>query len=490
MSILIANVGNRDLLLNIGSKDAPRYVTVEKGEKARLDTKELKRVLIEEWGKLGNSQEPPCGRVFSTRSFGATVHDLVDCVEDRLLMPILGPVLTKCGDGVERVVLICTAQDDQKSGGHSEWDTYECARVMQHLLEKRRLSVLLRRVRKNPSGHDHAFQMIDNLLNDPAAEVGDTDEVYAAIRGGIPALNSALAQHVIARFGPRAHLVEVDEPPDIEQRKAGVVGQARLVDTWPIRRQQLIRQARVLLDRFDFEGARLLLEHEGVDDKTVLVYLRHGHARQNLDMAAAAEFNEGIPEDWRCDPAVEWSSQRLRDVADAAGIAYDRADYLTYLALVSTFRENLLRVALFASGWQLGGLYKIPETSLGARLVSCLQRTPCQRLTENNVAYWVANVPFLVAVTRHKLRSRATDLVACVEKLQQAGKLRNETLHNMRGVAKKQVDTAMDAETFLALAAAALQTIAGLDGQRPPICVIHAIRGEVLERLTRHRPGA
>jgi hypothetical protein len=430
----VANVGNRDVTLNIGSEQAPFYLAFDKGDEGAGLRKYLN-----------------CAGE-GARALAAHVRAHLTELRPRLAFPILGQALALAlaeASAVDLVVLIATDQPES-AGPHRAADTVETAGLLQACLAglhgDRVGRIVLHTASVNPSLHDVAFDTVGEALRQHLPP-SDAQQIYISVKGGVPAMNAALREQGVGLYGPRLHLIDVQEP-DQEARLAGRPGTASFRSTWAFRREGILRMARVLLARHDYEGLRLLLEAEVVPDPTIHAFLRHAHARLNLDFAGAdaalEAFRVGRAQQWRLTVRDAYSRQRLLDVAWAARASLGRQDFVGFLARVATFCENCQRQLVFTLTDLRMKRYLTPRHvhDRGLRVFLEEYRPGVLRtdrdLYTSIVTWWLggpghgAPAAKGVQVVRERIRQ-----------LRPLEDLRNEMLHSMHGVSREDIEEAL-----------------------------------------------
>lgn len=338
-SLFVANVGNRDVVLNLLG-EGQLYASFDKGEDGDAVAKEL-------------GCEP------GTRAIAAYLRQNLERYLPRLRLPILLPGLTAAfqqAGSIDLLVLLATDQDSAPQE-HRMWDTIESARLIQGILETdpqyaelgiKQIEVLP--IQGNPSNYEYAYKVVGQHLGQINSQFAPPQWVFAASKGGVPALNAALRSHTVDIYGAKAVLVETDEPTK-EQRQIGQVGTAKRMDSWPFRKSAFLRVLSSLLERYDYVGVGQLLESERITDPTVWAYIRHAQARFNLNFfgakAALEGYHSGKANHWRISTDYNWQRQRLRELAWVAGILHERGDYVGFITRIASMCEVARRQAVY-----------------------------------------------------------------------------------------------------------------------------------------------
>ena len=340
MNVFLANVGNRDIALKV---EGTAFVMFSKGNDG----------VNGEFGVARDDLPKDIRTAEGTRDLSKAVLDSFCRHKKDLCFPIIKPALTavqkKVGQ-IDKIVLFATDQP-KETDEHHLWDTIESAKLLKVLISTEFpciKDIKVVPVEFNPSLHDKAYKFIGEQLETKLG-IDKNDQVFASIKGGIPAMNSALRERTIQYFGPRAWLVETDEPA-LDERWDGKEGDSRILSSWPFRRQGVLRLLEDFLKRHDYSAALQLLEAEAVDILWVKPYLQHALARTNLDFLGASQCPKDKPEPpdcakkWKNSAEDEWGLQRLDDLAHSAQITLERHDYVGFLYRVTTFSESCLRI--------------------------------------------------------------------------------------------------------------------------------------------------
>ncbi|GIX07832.1 MAG: hypothetical protein KatS3mg115_2235 [Candidatus Poribacteria bacterium] len=435
--VFIANLGNRDIALNVGDEDSPRWLAFGKDQEGE----EVRKYLGLEQG--------------GTRGIAAQLRRNPPRPE-RLRLPILEPalqlVLEQFGRIAQLVLIGTSNPPDERS--HSLWDTIESAHLIkEHILFHRFRSDEIEAVEVieylgNPSSFEDAVSFFSEFLGARASAFG---RAVASIRGGTPALNQALSTQLVALYGPKAALVETTEPPP-EARVKGELGAARFVDTWPLRRNAILRALRALIQRHDYSGALKLLDDEEIETSTtekIRALLGHGQARLNLDFSQAFEALEGlqgVPEiDSLRESAGEdyaWTSVRLRDIERSARVQWERSDWIGFVTRVAMFCETCCRQLV----WHLtgfkpqGGQVFVQDLSryLGRRGVKSLLEDLSLKDDANSIPITRKTLDALIQIGKigesSERAKTAREITDFLQELKAVEELRHRALHDLRGI--------------------------------------------------------
>lgn len=386
-------------------------------------------------------------------------------------------------------MLLFATDQPSSAGPHRDWDTIESAKLIESLLPTlfgdQLETIMTVPVQFNASEHDRAYDFIGTTLDREVQR--DASSVFASIKGGIPAMNAALRERIVQRFGPHALLIEIDEPPEGE-RWTGNEGSARIINSWPFRRDGVLRLLENLLTRYDYGGALRLIELEGIQASEAKVFLQHALARINLDFKGASACLKGMagtPHQWKILAEDAWGLQRLADLTCTAQTALEREDYAGFLSRVATFCENCRRLLcwiLTGIKAESGGLAFSEVAKVDRFLADYLVLRKLTRLNKEPARpVWRVDRDFFSAAIEWGVSHKHTAEKPSVDKIRQdLGKLRglerlrNDVEHLMQGVSRDDIEAELpDAlHVFAPLTEEILKTIAGVQriatGTNPP----------------------
>jgi len=405
MNIFLANVGNRDLAYNLS---ALFYVCFEKK--------------CEYWEDIKKELEL-CG--IGMRIATQKINTNYEHYKDKLVAPILSPSIDFVFTQVEKidsVVLFVTdnPQEDQKNW---IWDTIETGKLLEKILRSNDdLSRKIKSIKivkaevENPNDYDAAYIFISNKLN--ALFKGKVDNIFTAISGGIPAMNSALRSYTIERFGIKTHLIQKDEPFERE-KEAGIHGQAKKINSWTFRKTIISRLVENLLQRYDYEGILELLKSESINDVLLDKLCAHGKARLNFDFNGAKAILAGIKSTNQ--PLINLKNsvsnpsylQRAAEIAFIAQILLSRGDFSGFLTRTASFRELVVNIIA-----DTGGI------SFPKGFVSFAKKLEQIEKTANAMPY--SNKNNKIHSTLQKISQKSVLTALC--------ELRNDNIHSFRGI--------------------------------------------------------
>lgn len=222
-ALLIVNVGNRDLMLD-GAKIEP------------------------------------------ARTRGAEIHGRLAEFRERLGAPILEPIIREVLLDEPRsldICLLCTDQPEGTPDQHRSRDTVEFGEIL-----VRRLPELFSDAgvainpyvavvgAARPNVYDEALPWIDAAVEAAARETSAPRRVYLGLSGGIPAMNTGLLLRSLHRFKGVLDVFYSDEGSRRAVRQ-------RIVGT--LSRVERLTEARVFVERCEFDHARMTLESAGFE---------------------------------------------------------------------------------------------------------------------------------------------------------------------------------------------------------------------------------
>jgi ElaB/YqjD/DUF883 family membrane-anchored ribosome-binding protein len=357
MRLFIANVGARDLQVKINGRLYSLDVRPYEKEKAQV----LKDFL----SRFFNQQTPnQLGvRVLGEWLLKQNQGIFQKFLEEVVACPILEPALDLAlGEAktLDVVYLLGTDQPDDAPANLRANDTYWAAEIIKQWLyqcyknrEKLGQVCVLKISGIVPVLWDKAYQLIASLkvVVDENQEVElrellqQSQEVFAEISGGIPALNFALHQVVLNVCSRKARIVQVLEGE----------GRAHLLKIQVFWGDRLIRQLETLLKSYDYKAAIDLLENEIPKDQQTeqiqkaIAALRHADARLNFDFQQAlraieAYINEEPFQGWYNSANHQTFADRVREALECLEIFRRSSRLITFIALADGIVEGLTRL--------------------------------------------------------------------------------------------------------------------------------------------------
>jgi ElaB/YqjD/DUF883 family membrane-anchored ribosome-binding protein len=356
MRLFIANVGARDLQVKINGRLYSLDVRPYEKEKAQV----LKDFL----SRFFNQQTPnQLGvRVLGEWLLKQNQGIFQKFLEEVVACPILEPALDLALGEAQTldVYLLGTDQPDNAPANLRANDTYWAAEIIKQWLyqcyknrEKLGQVCVLKISGIVPVLWDKAYQLIASLkvVVDENQEVElrellqQSQEVFAEISGGIPALNFALHQVVLNVCSRKARIVQVLEGE----------GRAHLLKIQVFWGDRLIRQLETLLKSYDYKAAIDLLENEIPKDQQTeqiqkaIAALRHADARLNFDFQQAlraieAYINEEPFQGWYNSANHQTFADRVREALECLEIFRRSSRLITFIALADGIVEGLTRL--------------------------------------------------------------------------------------------------------------------------------------------------
>jgi hypothetical protein len=327
-------------------------------------------------------------------------------LEEVVACPILEPALDLALDKAKTldvVYLLGTDQPDDAPANLRANDTYWAAEIIKQWLcqyYKNKNGKILRQVCVLkvsdivPARWDEAYQLIARLkvAVDENQEVElrellqQSQEVFAEISGGIPALNFALHQVVLNVCGRKARIIQVLEKPGQPEK-----GEPCLLDIQVFWGDRLIRQLETLLKSYDYKAAIDLLENEIPEDQRTeqiqkaIAALRHADARLNFDFQkalTAIEYYKNVDpfQDWYNSANHQTFADRVREALGCLEIFRRSHRLIAFIALADGIVEGLARLAAETLVPKLRKIYRrdnkpIPNPFVPRRYVR-LERLP------------------------------------------------------------------------------------------------------------------
>ena len=434
MNVFIANVGEQDVWLNTSAGPTPTFFAFDPRGGAPQ---------VREYLNLSNTA--------GARAIASEISTKLPFLRDRIILPILIPAIEevlKRMQTIDRLILVGT---DQPVG--SEFhprDTIESAKLIYTLVTDK-FGSAIKCVESpipcpvNPSRQDEANEFLRRLLLTEVAPARDLS-IFASVKGGVPALNASLRQHVANIYGGQGHLVETEEPA--HGSRNGATGVARLVSTWVIRRDAVIRLIREALNADNYEGATSIIASEGVADTVILNVLRHAHNRQNLNFFAAAQDLKsltGQPNVWatsarNADDDLVW---RLAEIFQTLLTCLHRGDYVGFLSRLESFVENGRRVACqLLSGMEINGATISVNRleSVNLQLAKELTKRIPSKGGQWKVGYTFYRTLMEVAGKLNGRQKEVNNLNGHLRGLQRLERLRHQVLHELAPISKHSLD--------------------------------------------------
>jgi len=379
MRLFIANVGARDLQVKINGRLYSLDVRPHEKEKAQVLEGFLSRSFNQTPDQLGVRV---LGKwlLKQKESQQEKFQQFLEAVACPILEPALDLALDKAKT-LDVVYLLGTDQPDDAPANLRANDTYWAAEIIKQWLcqyYKNKNGKILRQVCVLkvsdivPARWDEAYQLIASLkvAVDENQEVElrellqQSQEVFAEISGGIPALNFALHQVVLNVCGRKARIIQVLEKPGQPEK-----GEPCLLDIQVFWGDRLIRQLHTLLGSYDYKAAEKLLESEIPKDQQTkqiqkaIAALRHADARLNFDfqkaLTAIEDYKNVDPfQDWYNSANHQTFADRVREALGCLEIFRRSHRLIAFIALADGIVEGLARLAAETLVPKLRGIYR------------------------------------------------------------------------------------------------------------------------------------
>jgi hypothetical protein len=375
MRLFIANVGARDLQVKINDRLYSLDVRPHEQEKAQV---------LEGFLSGSFNQTPD---QLGVRALGKWLLQQKESQQEKfqqflkevVACPILEPALDLAlGEAktLDVVYLLGTDQPDDAPANLRANDTYWAAEIIKQWLcqyyenyyenrEKLGQVCVLKISDIVPARWDEAYQLIASLkvaVDGNQVELRkllqESQEVFAEISGGIPALNFALHQVVLNVCGRKARIIQVLEGE----------GRAHLLKIQVFWGDRLIRQLHTLLGSYDYKAATDLLENEIPEDQRTeeiqkaIAALRHADARLNFDFQkalTAIEYYKNVDpfQDWYNSANHQTFADRVREALGCLEIFCRSHRLIAFIALADGIVEGLARLAAETLVPKLRGIY-------------------------------------------------------------------------------------------------------------------------------------
>ena len=440
------------------------------------------------------------------RALALRVMQQFEELRDSILLPILQPAIAavlKQVHQIDRLLLVGTDQSPDAGEFHRR-DTIESARFIAQVLHTRFPSVLKTieeplscRV-DNPSRQEAASDFMRQLLLQHVPRQPDLC-IFASVRGGLPALNASLRQHIANIYGGQGFLVETAEP--VGGSRGGQTGHARILSTWPLRCDAVVRLVQQALEGDNYLGALAILTSEGITDPFLVGALKHAHRRQNLDFAAAVKELHGL-----AGPATPWAEsaaradedafQRLAEVCQTAVSCLDSGDYIGFLTRLEAFAENARRVACeLLIGVQFGGAWLTVQAlrEVNSPVAEALE----SRLSPHQGRWTLGRKLYreLMDIGGQSAgkRQEVATLHGQLHPLEALERLRNRVIHELLSVSKNDLDRAFSrnieaVKVHLAIVLGQVRKLSPTPSPTVHNNVFDRIKREVSQRLEKLDP--
>jgi len=375
MRLFIANVGARDLQVKINGRLYSLDVRPHEKEKAQV----LEGFLSGSFNQTPDQLGVRALGKWLLQQKESQQEKFQQFLEEVVACPILEPALDLALGEAQTdeaqtldVYLLGTDQPDNAPANLRANDTYWAAEIIKQWLcqyyknrEKLGQVCVLKISDIVPARWDEAYQLIASLkvaIDGNQVELRkllqESQEVFAEISGGIPALNFALHQVVLNVCGRKARIIQVLEGE----------GRAHLLKIQVFWGDRLIRQLETLLKSYDYKAAIDLLENEIPEDQRTeeiqkaIAALRHADARLNFDfqkaLTAIEDYKSVDPfQDWYNSANHQTFADRVREALGCLEIFRRSHRLIAFIALADGIVEGLARLAAETLESTLQGIY-------------------------------------------------------------------------------------------------------------------------------------
>jgi len=297
------------------------------------------------------------GKIEPARTMGLEILGRLNEHKGDLATPLLTPAVKELLSWHKEIeiVLYATDQPEGTPVKYRETDTIYLAKIAKALLEhpngpKGVKKVWVKPMQTNPSLYDDALVYFRDQLNPNKNKwVRDVDACYAYPVGGTPAANMGLLLAAIEAFEERCKTLYLPQ---------GETKPVRMDLGEQIRKGVARRLARELLNDRAFGSAARLLREAGSPEWAINI-AQYAAYRYHFDFDAAADRLESAKFACRNDQTARALCERmrqdllglrdrdesslLRELCHNAGLAFERGEYAAFLGLMFRFQEAVLR---------------------------------------------------------------------------------------------------------------------------------------------------
>lgn len=424
MSLLICNVGTRDLVCETFPKDAS-------GERA--------------WAAAALARYAE--------------------LRPHFRLPIIGKALNYLADhgiALEALVLVASDQPDTPGApGFHASDTRPTAELIARLiadgyaglppLAAERISVWTisddRGVGRDPSDYDQVLAFLERRLAELAQHYA-RGPAFLEVAGGTPAMTTGLLIAGTEAFGARAEVLSVHP----QRPRPSALGTGRRLLAAPLR---AVVRSNAWTYAYDAALRTFREQREAITDRlapeagaTIEALLRYAAARYNFDFPGARAALEGLPAGgpWRDELAALQRQvtdpdrlDLLAEVIHGAEARYASGLYADFLTQVVRFEENLLRLLCLRRGVRFARREDGAADDDGSLISRAWLRAQPFRLANDYDDG--RDLPTSRARMRELLGQMATgaemnDLLNAIDRLRPLVYLRNDITHSLNGLRK------------------------------------------------------
>jgi hypothetical protein len=465
--VFIANVGERDLYYNVGSTDAPNFCHFELGK----------------WDESQVAQFLNCNH--GSRYIAELILQLLQQdpqKAQRLRYPILKAVLDdgvlKSGKAIDKLILVVTDQPAPSQTPEQFYcrDSVNSGQVLTELIKKdyptqvREIIVVPYQQNLSQALRERTYEFFGKLLSKEAPE-RDVSELHASLSGGVPAFNDSLQEQALRLYKAKCRFYEVIPPEEQAMRRGAEKGQLQAVSAKPFLRDLAVSIIEQLLNRYDYSGALEVLKmFQAVKfwDDEVEAILKHAERRINFNFSEAASPLQRFQ---NTEPMKTWYQQvqkpilldQLIETYFVAQSRYQNREYTDMLWRVSAFYENGLRFIA-------GRLLNLPQLENEPHLryedlkgshfqlhsqmmVNGKAKSISRKIQGQQVWFWESNIYNFKKLCEYGLglsqndsqtQSQWQKVYDWLCSLDRLSGLRNEMIHNLRGVSENDLHQAFD----------------------------------------------
>lgn len=397
MSILLANIGNRNLKYN--------------GEFIGKDLKKNDNFFEET--KL--------------------IYENYETEKSALELNILDVFLQECPE-VQKVCLFLTHQPTP-----FRQDTYYAGLIIRNLLQDRGKEVQIYEYQQDPRDRDASFSFFEAFFLSHQ-ELLD-EEVYVSGSGGVPAMKEALNFYAVSSL-KNPHIIDVDE-------NTHTLMQSNIAQSYlkKFQKETLIS----FLEHHNYEGALLYLKSPACLLTSIELErkLRYLSMKYNFDLAKANSYADEqtlgfeslqmINENAEISKLLNQKKQNLIYLLDTIEITYYKWEYTSLLGKLYSLKENFAR-------WKVETLIWEKSTQL--------TQDQAQSLANQYSAYFNTDKPIIPHRKEHKRDEQLyflsvnewnipdIDFQNLLESLRKLNELRNSSImaHGFSGISKGELD--------------------------------------------------
>lgn len=291
---------------------------------------------------------------------------------------------------------------------------------------------------------DSTLKLVQNVVYNL-----DTDRtIYVSHQAGTPAISSALQFVSLARFGKAVQfLVSNEYDQNLVER----------IESSKYLRGILIEQSKSLVDTAPGAAKNLVEKLDDVEDSVM---------NQLQDLVNFFNLNRTV-NDSEDEFSIESATRRIIDVLDLIGIFFHQQNYLQGITLLAAAQETFMKVAILQKiqdltvtisgqswkgneviSWTIGGLFlssHLRNLTIENKK-NCLAqlRFPVNNYTlESDKDFSLTNRNFAMLHWLECLESRFKPWAllewSCVRVRERNDDLRNQLMHNLRGVEEQEV---------------------------------------------------